>query len=343
MAIPPGVTVYPTAYDWQHSPWASQGPGREFGPDSAKALGEANPASRGSSYYFGFLVTLAILLLVGVICGIATRRRHLARRQQRGMDPVIDQAAVARLRRFGGLFGMDRVEEDYPQDKAKIVPKLHDVQLNGGIGESSGGHSKGTRMGVGGSSGVGNSAFQGSRSNPWAEITPLSASLVRAPKDLEPYAHIERALVASNSRSSPRVVDAPPPYSTSHSETGNESTMRMEDTERAQKRWLPRLSSSRWFSSQASRSEDAAAYQLSSMPLGRTTSSSSPTWSNNLRTLDLESGANSSSTSTLLGDESDVKMEVAVVVTMPDRPAKPSSTSLPEYEIGVAMANLGKP
>lgn len=38
-------------------------------------------AQRGANYFFGFLITFVVLLLVFVGCGIGTRRRYLARRQ----------------------------------------------------------------------------------------------------------------------------------------------------------------------------------------------------------------------------------------------------------------------
>ncbi|KAH6917748.1 hypothetical protein BKA70DRAFT_20 [Coprinopsis sp. MPI-PUGE-AT-0042] len=224
MAPPPGVTVYPTSYDWQHNPYAYHGQGREFGPDSAKDLGEASPAGRGSSYYFGFLITFAILLIVGVCCGIAARRRRLVRRQQRGVDGLVDRGG---LRRFGGLIGMDRVEEDNSKTEAKVAPKFHDIKLNVGKGDSANGSwrgdEKGNALGMDarGSSEVAKSPGPASpSSNPWAGITPLSVSMVRSPRDLEPYGHLHGVMNTTDGQSSSSVGDAPPPYWTSHTGTG---------------------------------------------------------------------------------------------------------------------------
>lgn len=38
---------------------------------------------RGASYFFGFLITFVVLLLVFVGCGVLSRRRFIARRRRR--------------------------------------------------------------------------------------------------------------------------------------------------------------------------------------------------------------------------------------------------------------------
>jgi hypothetical protein len=35
---------------------------------------------RGASYFFGFLITFVVLLLIFMCCGVGSRRRYLARR-----------------------------------------------------------------------------------------------------------------------------------------------------------------------------------------------------------------------------------------------------------------------
>ena len=52
--------------------------------------GGGGMATRGANYFFGFLITFVVLLLIFVGCGIGSRRRFLARRRDGmfdGLDP----------------------------------------------------------------------------------------------------------------------------------------------------------------------------------------------------------------------------------------------------------------
>lgn len=52
--------------------------------------GNGGSGQRGANYFFGFLITFVVLLLIFVGCGIGSRRRFLARRNAAlfaGLDP----------------------------------------------------------------------------------------------------------------------------------------------------------------------------------------------------------------------------------------------------------------
>ncbi|KAH6906833.1 hypothetical protein BKA70DRAFT_1224142 [Coprinopsis sp. MPI-PUGE-AT-0042] len=279
MAPPPGVTVYPTSYDWQHNPYAYHGQGREFGPDSAKDLGEASPAGRGSSYYFGFLITFAILLIVGVCCGIAARRRRLVRRQQRGVDGLVDRGG---LRRFGGLIGMDRVEEDNSKTEAKVAPKFHDIKLNVGKGDSANGSWRGDEKG--------NAFGMDAR------------GVVRGGEIAGP----------SFAFSSSSVGDAPPQYWASHPSTRGVPVLAIRDgRDGSPKRWFSQLSGP-WFTI-GKRPLLKPGLGISTPPLSQESNLPPPTTTNGTRPLGFQNDAASSSSVVSVGQGLEARMEVAVV------------------------------
>ncbi|KAF8182069.1 hypothetical protein BJ912DRAFT_978975 [Pholiota molesta] len=69
---------------------------------SGGSSGGGGMAAHGANYFFGFLITFVVLLLIFVGCGIGSRRRFLARRQDglfsgldawgqpRQQDPIIE-------------------------------------------------------------------------------------------------------------------------------------------------------------------------------------------------------------------------------------------------------------
>jgi hypothetical protein len=50
-------------------------------PPDAGSDGDSGGMQRGASYFFGFLITFVILLLLFVGCGVVSRRRFAARRR----------------------------------------------------------------------------------------------------------------------------------------------------------------------------------------------------------------------------------------------------------------------
>ncbi|KAF8652385.1 hypothetical protein AX16_004413 [Volvariella volvacea WC 439] len=60
-----------------------------FTPTSTTGGGVSNQSSmqRGANYFFGFLITFVVLLLIFAGCGIGSRRRSARRRQLNGLDP----------------------------------------------------------------------------------------------------------------------------------------------------------------------------------------------------------------------------------------------------------------
>ncbi|KDR80211.1 hypothetical protein GALMADRAFT_242504 [Galerina marginata CBS 339.88] len=118
---------------------------------------------KGANYFFGFLITFVVLLLVFVGCGIGSRRRYLARRQAAflgGMDPWgtvrLDGAEQPQPVLFEQRFEEPVVEKrwtqtmplsvtllrrvkDEPSADDRPPPGAHDLvagapPLNGGIG-----------------------------------------------------------------------------------------------------------------------------------------------------------------------------------------------------------------
>jgi hypothetical protein len=156
--------------------------------------------------------------------------------------------------------------------------------------------------------------------------------MVRPPRDLEPYGHLRNVMTTMDGQSNSSIVgDAPPPYWPVHSIQEDASPLaRTEDGgDGSRKRWL---SPTHWFSSKPTLSADSLGYQLSPLSEGSVSS----------RSAHLGSQDGTSSSSLVQG-----RMEVAVVVAMPDRSTKarilsPSTISPPEYQIGVTTASFGR-
>ncbi|PPQ84135.1 hypothetical protein CVT25_003346 [Psilocybe cyanescens] len=74
------------------APFSTPTPSVSPNPTNPDGMDDGGLQQRGANYFFGFLITFVVLLLVFVACGIGSRRRLLAGRQ-----------------RAGGVFGLDGV------------------------------------------------------------------------------------------------------------------------------------------------------------------------------------------------------------------------------------------
>ena len=85
--------------------------------------GNSGSGQRGANYFFGFLITFVVLLLIFVGCGIGSRRRFLARRNAAlfaGLDPwgaALRDGRAAQAPRMYELYvgGAKRVEDKWAE------------------------------------------------------------------------------------------------------------------------------------------------------------------------------------------------------------------------------------
>jgi len=71
-------------------------------------------ANRGANYFFGFLITFVVLLLVFVGCGIGSRRRYLARREAMFVDNMEPWAVPGGMGGVASIHGPANVEYKPP-------------------------------------------------------------------------------------------------------------------------------------------------------------------------------------------------------------------------------------
>ncbi|KAJ3530215.1 hypothetical protein NMY22_g8665 [Coprinellus aureogranulatus] len=204
--------VYPTGAFYGDYPYTYSytGGSYHYNPHSTSpaALGSTRDdtgsgrATRGVNYFFGFLITFITLLLLFVLCGVGSKRRAAARRRR-------DRMEEDTLRRgmpgygpgvtFRGLLagsardsaGRDAVRE---QELMKQKPTYHEVWL--AYGDES-------RLECGDVKQKTKSAEfdqpQRKGSEAWLTLEPLSATVIRTPKDLQPYQHFYDVNLASGS------------------------------------------------------------------------------------------------------------------------------------------------
>ncbi|KAG2008305.1 hypothetical protein CC2G_013750 [Coprinopsis cinerea AmutBmut pab1-1] len=371
---PHSVTLYPTmtGFNGRYTytgPYYGHytGSAYGFGPDSAKAFGQedtanGNAARRGASYFFGFLITFVVLLLMFVCCAIASRRRYLSRQRQRRMDSLIESSGFTggghRFMGFGGLLGMNSDLDVGAAEGGgeKEKPKFHEVQLLGvqATGESPVGQSKFLKGDRTPEEKWGNTVIFDAQGNghsrkgsnwSWTSITPLSASMIRAPKDLQPYDHFETALSSTATDTGP-----PPSYWARYPTTGYVTssatpTPSHEDYEDENRGWFSRFFSKRGrLGSPTAVSSESTGYPLS--PISRASSEPFIRRDRSLRTgsgVDLEKGVVSPATDHVVSGE-EKRMEVAVIVAMPSgvNKIKRKPPPSPEYQIGVTTAKVGE-
>ncbi|KAF6764276.1 hypothetical protein DFP72DRAFT_419124 [Ephemerocybe angulata] len=300
------------------------------------SLGQQGPTtSRSANYFFGFLITFIILLLIFAACGIRRRRRIAALRRHERAEELLNggsyrgPGAIA----FGGLLGDTRAQERdsrrlLNEQLLKAKPSYHEVRPDVGIGErgplgdlklkskAEAEDSSSTSVGLRMDGNVSNNIIQ-----------PFAASIVRIPRDIYPYQHLNETLASSSMQG---VLNPHPGSGTSSFSSAYPSTR---DT-------LPpyeAVESGRWYSRLLPSWAPGASEIEMNLINEKTQRGAS-------------SGASVDSRSQSRGSED---VQVAVLVAMPDanRPVAASREllerdgqyqPLPEYQIGVATLRLAE-
>ncbi len=103
---------------------ASSGPAL----DTFGTTDDGGGMQRGASYFFGFLITFVVLLVIFVGCGILSRRRFLARRRRRfdwDMEPWTEVTQGGNI----GYVPPALLEKDFV--KAKSESSWRDLVVSG--------------------------------------------------------------------------------------------------------------------------------------------------------------------------------------------------------------------
>ncbi|TFK26139.1 hypothetical protein FA15DRAFT_703120 [Coprinopsis marcescibilis] len=368
-------TVYPTTgtLDYQHATYTGHygynGGYGNFGGNSNSnnnnVFGDGNPsanipAQRGASYFFGFLITFIVLLLVFVCCVITTRRRYVARQRTRRLQAFGAQSESRpnRFVPFGGLLGL-RQNWEFAQERElagyddvrKEKPTYHEVQLvelesgKGGAAWAGKGNGTQTEFELGPKADTWFSPKGSHARTPsnwsWRSIEPLSASIVRPPKDLQPYEHFENLSPPRNDFEELPVELGSQPYWPRNPHSGYMMSSRAAESP-VRTTWYSTWRSF-WTNNRSRSATGVSSYPLSSM-LSSSTGTGTPAGRSSMTLRDSSTDVNSGSShssSTPAGKEEPAHMEIAVMVAMPNGQTKTLPlSSPPEYQIGLVTADF---